>query len=61
MEPMQITILSVREQQGQLVTRARAEASQARIWLEIRFEADPSSPDIWEQARGEVLRYLDPA
>lgn len=58
MEAMRITILSVREQDGQVVARGRAEAAQARIWLEVRF---PVREDMnrWQSARDEVLRYLD--
>ena len=60
MEAMQITILSVREQDGQVVARARVGAAEARIWLEVTFVASQCFDTICKQALAETLRYLDP-
>lgn len=59
MERMDITVLSVTRRSGQI--RARATARDAKISLEVTFAAHPEASDgeIWQQARGEVLRYLD--
>ena len=63
MEPMQINVLSVVEQNGRFKARARAVAHDATIWLEVRFEAAgmASQADLKQQARDEIIRYLDPA
>lgn len=58
MEPMSITIFSIKPRGERFVARARACAEDARIWLEIEFSwRDQGS--LWERARDEVLRYLD--
>ena len=61
MERMQISVVSVVERDGVVVARARANAAQARIWIEVCFKAEPVGADLWLQARDNVLRYLDPA
>lgn len=58
MEKMQITILSVRQCNGTAVVRACATARKARIHLEVGFESSKQR-DIWDEARLEVLRFLD--
>lgn len=61
MEPMRITILSIQEHGGQVVTHARAEADAATIHLRVHF-AKPCGitwDDMWDRARDEVLKYLD--
>ncbi len=61
MERMDITVLSVTRRSDQIQARARAVARDAKISLEVTFAAHPeaSDGDIWQQARDEVLRYLD--
>ncbi len=61
MERMDITVLSVTRRSGQIQARARATAKDATIWLAVSFETFPevSEGEIWQQARDEVLRYLD--
>ena len=63
MEPMRITILTVRKRDGMFVARAVAVAAAARIHLEVKFlpRAGSTAADQWNRARDEVLRYLDPA
>ena len=58
---MQITVLSLLERDGMVVARARADAVNATIRLEVRF-VRPLLPkaDLWDYARWEVLKYLDP-
>lgn len=58
MEPMSITILSIRPKGEVFVVRAQARADEARIWLEIEFRAHDQEC-IWQRARDETLRYLD--
>ena len=61
METMRITVQSVVEQEGLYRARARAVARDATIRLEVTFAAhrEASDGELWQQARGEVLRYLD--
>ena len=59
LERMHISRISVVQRNGIMVARARAEAKDARIWLEVII-IPPSGADIWGMARDEVLRYLDP-
>ena len=63
MEYMAISVMSVVEHDGQIHARARATARDARISLEVTFEAGfhTSQEDVWQQERDEVLRYLDVA
>ena len=61
MEKMQISLISVVHRKGILVARARAEAKQVRIWVEVCFEQESGGAGVWCQARDKVLRYLDPA
>ena len=63
MEKMQISVLRVREQQGHVVALARAEAEQARIWIEVRFVAPMNArpSELWQMGYDHVLTYLDPA
>jgi hypothetical protein len=62
MEPMQITVLSLRKRDGTVVARARADAANALMRLEARF-VRPLLPkaELWDYARWEVLTHLDPA
>lgn len=59
---MQIDIVSIVECNGRYCARARAKAQDATIWLEVTFVAHPeaSRAELWDRARNEVLRYLDP-
>ena len=61
MEPMNVTLISVIKREGNVRARARAVAQDARLNLEVTFEAGlhSSREDLWRQARDEVLRYLD--
>ena len=63
MEFMQINVLSLREHNGKVVARARADAPRARIWLELTVPVDPGAgqQEKWQAARDEALKYLDPA
>ena len=63
METMRITVQSIVEQEGCYRARARAVARNAAIRLEVTFVVHPHAArrEIWEQAKDEVLRYLDPA
>jgi hypothetical protein len=56
------SVLSLQERDGMVVARARADAENAVIRLEVRF-AHPllRKSALWERAYDEVLRYLDPA
>ena len=56
MEKMRITILSVVEDDHHYRARARAVAEDARISLEVRFQADEgaSKAELWGCARDEV-------
>lgn len=62
MEPMLIHLLSVRQDRGEVRVRARAVAAQARISIEVWFDSPPATTkrELWEEARDQVLRYLDP-
>lgn len=61
MEPMNITVLSIRQRDLQVIARARAEASEAAIHIAVRFRCSGlnSQQVVWLKARNEVLRYLD--
>ncbi len=63
MEEMQISLISVVERNGSVVARARADAEQAWIWVEVRFSAqlNATQADLWHLGYDYVLRYLDPA
>jgi hypothetical protein len=63
MEPMKVTLISMIKKEGKIHARARAEAQYATINIEVTFEArlHSSREDCWQQARDEVLRYLDVA
>ena len=58
---MQIIIVSVLTHDGHVRCRARATAQDAKIILEVTYAAHPEASDgeLWQQARDEVLRYLD--
>ena len=60
---MTISVFSVVEDDHHFRARARAVAEDARIMIEVTFEAGlhSSREDLWQQARDEVLRYLDVA
>ena len=59
---MTTIVNSVIVRDGRAYARARATARQARIAIEIWFDAETgwSKADLWQQARDQVLRYLDP-
>ena len=61
MEPMTISVLSVVERDGHYITKARATTQDARIDLEVSFEAGrmESREGLWREARVQVLRFLD--
>ena len=61
MEPMHISIVSVVVTDDTVRVRARAVAAPARIYLAVMFDAEGSRAELWERARREVCRYLDPA
>ena len=63
MEPVNVKLVSVIENKGQIRDRARAMAHDARIMIEVRFQADEgaSTADIWQEARDQCLRCLDNA
>lgn len=56
---MQIEIVSVVSDGTRHEAHATATANDAAIIVAARFEA-PVHSDIWQRARDEVLRYLDP-
>ena len=60
---MTIHLLSVRVADGRVRARARAVAAHARISVEVSFSVRTGTPcaELWQRARDEVLRYLDPA
>ena len=58
MERMNVTVMSVIEKSGQYKARARAEADQAKIWIEIQFQRS-CDQNVWAASRIEVLRFLD--
>jgi hypothetical protein len=62
MEKMQITVLSLREEQGQVVAGARAAARDATVHLQGWFDRPTGAvrQELWQEARDQVLRYLDP-
>ena len=62
MEPLSISVLSVLERDGHVRVRARATAVAAIIHLEVRFVAQHgvSKRELWQMARDQILRYLDP-
>jgi hypothetical protein len=55
-----MSVMSVIENDGKVRARTRATAQDARIDVEVTFEAGlhSSHEDLWQQARDEVLRYL---
>ena len=59
MEKMKVEVISVVEKDGLIRARARAEAEQARIWVEVQFRLTPENENIWSKSRSEVLKYLD--
>lgn len=61
MERLTIRLVSVVERDDIVVARARAEPEQARIWIEVRFRPseDHRDAELWQEARDQVLRYLD--
>lgn len=63
MEKMAIKVVSLVQRNGIVVARARAEAEQARIGVEVWFTVPPraATRELWQEAKDEVLRYLDPA
>ena len=63
MERLDVTVFSVVERDGRYRARARAVAKDARIMIEVRFQADEgvSRSDLWQEARDQCLRYLDVA
>ena len=63
MEPMNVTLISVFNKEGNVRARARAVAQDARIMVEVRFQADEgvSRAELWLEARDQCLRYLDVA
>jgi len=63
MERMIIKVISVVEHNGRHPAGACATAQDAKISLEVTFAAHPeaSKSELWDRARDEVLRYLDPA
>lgn len=61
MEIMSIRILSVEAKADHIVARAYAQASAAEIYIRVSFEDVGDDLSKWEQARDQVLRYLDPA
>jgi hypothetical protein len=62
-EPMTIHLLSVVVRDGRAIARARAVAVEARISIEVWFvvRANVRRKDLWQRARDEMLRYLDPS
>lgn len=61
MEKMQISLISVVQRNGIVVARARAEAEQARIWVEVQFipPTGARGAELWARAIDEALKYLD--
>ena len=62
-EKMTITINSVVGRDGRYRARARSVVQDARIMIEVRFQADEgaSKANLWLEARDQCLRYLDVA
>lgn len=62
MERMHIEITSLDQQEAIAYARAVAIAENARIHIAVTFRAPPNfcRAELWDAARGEVLRYLDP-
>ncbi len=63
MEKMQISLISLVQRNGIVVARARVEAEQARIWVEVWFPRPPGATNaaLWDEAYDRVLTVLDPA
>ena len=63
MEPMNVTLISVFNKEGNVRARARATAQHATINIEVCFHADEgaSRAELWLEARDQCLRYLDVA
>ena len=63
MEPMNVTLISVFNKEGNVRARARAVAHDVEIMVEVRFQADEgaSKAELWLEARDQCLRYLDVA
>jgi hypothetical protein len=63
MERMVVRILTVDRQGRQVIVKAYVVARRAHIVMKVWFYCAPtlSQAEILEQARDEVLRYLDPA
>ena len=61
MEKMQIEVLSVVLENCCCKARANTTAQDARITIEVWFEAERHTPnaELWSQARDETLRFLD--
>ena len=61
MEQMHITVISIVEHGGRYSARARAEAQDAEIMVEVCFKTDERVSDakLWLKARDQCLRYLD--
>jgi hypothetical protein len=62
MEMMKIDVLFVAESNDCYQCSAVAMATNAKIYLTVRFPNDRSysKRQLWERARHEMLRYLDP-
>lgn len=63
MEKMQIQIDRVSRRKDKATAWATILAADARIAIAVRFRthANCSGIELWQRARDEILRYLDPA
>ena len=63
MEPLSIHVLTVKKCDHNVRATVRASAKHARIRIELQFvaPAGASREDLWQLARDQALRYLDPA
>lgn len=63
MEPMEVTVLSLKERHGGVQARVRADADKAQIHLLLWFPTptDATAVELWALAYHEALKYLDPA
>lgn len=61
MEPMKLSILSVRRDGSKVVANARADCEEAQIHLRLTFhvEGDVTAAELWTRSYDEALRYLD--
>lgn len=59
MQPMTITLISVRTAKRQCHAIAQVTAECARLWIELSFE--PQTTDPYAEAYDRVLALLDPA